>query len=53
VPWNYYDVRDVRTMFKLGIDPKMDKSNLHNALADAYEQAKGVQHIYSELGLSK
>lgn len=50
VPWNYYDIRDVRTIFNLGIHPGMNKTTLHNALADAYEQAKGVQNIITELG---
>lgn len=51
VPWNYFDVRDVRTIFNLGIHPGMDKSALHNALADAYEQAIGVQNVITQLGL--
>lgn len=51
--WSYWAVRDVRTMFDLGIPHKIDKSMLHNALADAYQQATGIQHIYAELGLGE
>ena len=35
-------------------DPrKAMQSDLHNALADAYFQAKGVQMVYKELGVTK
>ena len=53
IPWHYYQVRDVRTIFNLGIDPGMNKDSLHHALADAYEQATAVQRIFAELGLSR
>ena len=53
IPWNFWQVRDSRTMFGfLKSDPRKGmQSNLHNALADAYYQAKGVQIAYKELGL--
>jgi hypothetical protein len=50
-PWEHWRVRDARTVFNLGINPGMNKDSLHNALADSYEQAKGVQNVFSELGI--
>ena len=38
-------------VFNMGINPGMPKDELHNALADSYEQAKAVQRIFSELGV--
>lgn len=45
-PWNYYQIADSRTLFKLfPEDPRpQDRVQLHNSLADAYYQAKGVQN---------
>lgn len=51
--WGFYDIRDVRTMFKLGIDPKMNSTDKHNSLADAYYQAIGIQNVIAELGLGR
>jgi len=52
VPWQFYQVRDSRTIFTMGVDPEMNKGNdAHNALADAYWQAKGVQNVYRKLGI--
>jgi len=53
VPWNYYNVRDVRTVLHMGQNHKMDKSSLHNALADAYQQAIGVQNIFNALEIER
>lgn len=47
VPWQYWSIRDVRTVFNMGQKPNMDKSSLHNALADSYQQAIGVQNIFN------
>ena len=54
IPWQFWQVRDSRTLFSMAkTDPrKAMQSDLHNALADAYFQAKGVQMVYKELGLS-
>lgn len=41
-PWQYYNMRDTRTLFSL-CDVTMDKANLHNPLDDAKRQAKAVQ----------
>jgi hypothetical protein len=51
-PWQYYNIRDVRTVFNMGVAHKMDKSNLHNALADANQQAIGIQNCFSDLGVT-
>jgi len=53
IPWQFWQVRDSRTLFAMAkVDPrKAMQSDLHNALADAYFQAKGVQMVYKELGL--
>jgi hypothetical protein len=53
IPWQFWQVRDSRTLFSMAkVDPrKAMQSDLHNALADAYFQAKCVQMVYKELGL--
>lgn len=45
IPWKFWDIRDCRTMYDLGIDPKLPKITAHNALADAKAQAIGVQNV--------
>lgn len=52
-PWNFWNLRDSRTLFKLlAEDPrKKIQTNAHNALADCYYQAKCVQYCYRELGI--
>lgn len=52
VPWKFYQVKDSRTLF--GIMPKdprkqLDQTGKHNALSDAYFQAKGVQLVYKHI----
>lgn len=51
LPWNFWKLRDTRTLFDLGLDPDMPKGSLHNALEDAIRQAVGVQNIYRKLGI--
>ena len=53
-PWQFWQVMDSRTLYAMAkVDPRKGmQSDLHNALADAYFQAKGVQMVYKELGLS-
>lgn len=54
LPWNYWQLRDTRTIFGLGFDPRMPKGNEHDALSDARRQAIGVQNIYKHIkNLSK
>jgi hypothetical protein len=49
VPWQYWQIRDTRTLFDLGFDPDMPKGGKHDALQDAIRQAVGVQTIYSKM----
>jgi exodeoxyribonuclease VIII len=54
VPWAYWQIRDSRTVGDMGdYSVKTDNKAAHNALADAYSQAKGVQSIYKQLGVKK
>ena len=49
VPWQFWEVRCTRTLFDLGINPERAEITAHNALADAYDQALGVQRVYRTL----
>jgi hypothetical protein len=49
LPWNYWQLRDTRTLFDLGYDPDMPQGSKHDALQDAIRQAIGVQNIYAKL----
>ena len=54
VPWQYYNIRDSRTLFDLGDDSaKKTNKSAHNALADAFAQAVSVQKIFSDLGVQR
>ena len=48
-PWQYWQIRDTRTIFDLGWDPDMPKASKHDALQDAIRQSVGVQNIYTKL----
>ena len=49
LPWNYWQLRDTRTLFDLGYDPDMPQGSKHDALQDAIRQAVGVQNIYAKM----
>ena len=51
VPWQYWQIRDTRTLFDLGFDPDMPTAAKHNALEDAIRQAAGVQNMYRKLNI--
>ena len=52
VPWQYWQIRDSRTLFSLvPKDPDEERTGLHNALEDCYFQAKKVQRVYKQLGI--
>ena len=53
-PWNYWQIRDSRTLFSMmPQDPrKAIQEELHNALADCYYQAKCVQQSYKHFGVT-
>jgi hypothetical protein len=48
IPWNFWQISDSRTITKrMPRDPRKDmQTDLHNALADAYFQAKAIQIIF-------
>jgi len=45
VPWKFWQVRDTRTIFDLGISPDRPPVLKHHALEDAWNQAVGVQNV--------
>jgi hypothetical protein len=49
IPWQFWEVRDTRTIFDIGIDPKRPPVLKHHALEDAWNQAVGVQNVYRTL----
>ena len=53
-PWQFWQIRDSRTLFGVHGDPReKGKAGLHNALEDCVSQAQGVQEIYHRLKISK
>jgi exodeoxyribonuclease VIII len=53
MPWNFWQLRDTRTLFDLGYSPDMPKGGKHDALQDAIRQAVGVQNIYAKLNIKE
>lgn len=49
IPWQFWQVRDTRTLFDIGIDPKRPPVLKHHALEDAWNQAVGVQNVFRSL----
>ena len=49
IPWNFWMVRDTRTLFDIGIDPERPPVLKHHALEDAWNQAVGVQNVFKKL----
>jgi hypothetical protein len=49
LPWQYWQLRDTRTLFDLGYDPDMPQGSKHDALQDAIRQAVGVQNIMAKM----
>jgi hypothetical protein len=52
VPWKFWETRDVRTAFDLGINPQRPPVTAHHALEDAWNQAVGIQNVYNTLRTS-
>lgn len=47
IPWNFWQIADSRTLFKVHGDPRdKNRKGAHNALMDCVYQAMGVQEIY-------
>jgi DNA polymerase III epsilon subunit-like protein len=53
IPWSFWEVRDTRTIFDIGINPNRPPVLAHHALEDAWNQAVGVQNVYRALRGSK
>jgi len=51
VPWQYWQIRDSRTLFSLVPKQNDTRTGLHNALEDCKYQAKKVQKVYRQLGI--
>jgi DNA polymerase III epsilon subunit-like protein len=49
VPWQFWQARDTRTLFDLGIEPNRPPVLKHHALEDAWNQAVGVQNVFKAL----
>ena len=52
IPWSFWQVRDTRTLFDLGINPNRPPVLKHHALEDAWNQAVGVQNVYKTIRTS-
>ncbi len=52
VPWSFWQVRDTRTLFDIGINPERPEVLAHHALHDAYNQAIGVQNVFNRLRMA-
>jgi hypothetical protein len=53
-PWQFWQIADSRTAFKMHGDPRVKgKVGLHNALEDCVSQATAIQQVYHNLGLKK
>ncbi len=50
-PWNYWQIRDSRTLFSLVPKDTTKRDGHHNALQDCIYQAKKVQDVYRQLGI--
>jgi hypothetical protein len=50
-PWNYWQIRDSRTLFSLVPRDNNKRVGHHNALQDCIYQAKKVQDVYRQLGI--
>jgi len=53
--WSYWQVRDSRTLFSImPVDPRKDiQEDLHDALADAFWQAKCVQKTFKHFNVQE
>jgi hypothetical protein len=52
-PWQFWQIRDSRTLLSTHGDPReKNKAGLHNALEDAVSQAEAVHHVFNECGIT-
>jgi hypothetical protein len=53
-PWQFWQIRDSRTLFGVHGDPReKGAAGAHNALIDCYYQARAVQQVYTQVGVKK
>jgi hypothetical protein len=52
IPWSFWECRDTRTIFDIGVNPNRPPVLKHHALEDAWNQAVGVQNVYRTLQTS-
>lgn len=53
-PWQFWQIRDSRTLFGALGDPRVKgKVGLHNALEDCVSQAQAVQKVFSDYSIEK
>jgi hypothetical protein len=52
IPWSFWEARDTRTLFDIGINPNRPPVLKHHALEDAWNQAVGVQNVFNALKTS-
>lgn len=53
-PWNFWQIRDSRTLLSTLGDPReKNKAGLHNALEDCVSQAQAVQYVYKQAGITE
>lgn len=53
-PWQFWQIRDSRTLFGVHGDPReKGRAGAHNALIDCYYQARAVQQVYKQVGIKK
>ena len=53
-PWQFWQIRDSRTLFSVHGDPReKGRHGAHNALIDCYYQARAVQQIYKDADIKK
>ena len=51
-PWQFWQIRDSRTLFGVHGDPRdKNRQGAHNALMDCCYQAIGVQEVYKQQGV--
>ena len=54
IPWQFWQIRDSRTLFGVHGDPReKGRHGAHNALVDCYYQARAVQDVYKKVGVKK
>lgn len=54
IPWQFWQIRDSRTLFGVHGDPReKNRHGAHNALIDCYYQARAVQDIYKTVGIKR